>query len=186
MRRAGLPGWTLAVLAVTALAVGGCGGSEGGGTTDNPGAAPPKNAEFLFSDLDACSLSQPAEREAALGEAASATEQKNGAANRGCEATGVSDKAYLIYLLTQTPVPAAQYYDDVRKDATGPDVADISGLGEKAFSSAASGSITVQALAKDYVLDVSIVYFQDADRPAETGPTVDRLKVLTQQVIDRI
>ena len=185
MRGVGLFRWTLAGLAVTALALGGCGGTD---EADSPGggAAPAKNADFLFSDLDACGLSQPAEREAALGEAAAATEQKNGAASRGCQATGDSDQAYLIYLLTQTPVPAPQYYDEVRKEADGPDVKDISGLGEKAFSSASSGSITVQALAKDYVLDVSIVYYQDADRPAETGPTIDRLKVLTEQVIGRL
>jgi len=60
------------------------------------------------------------------------------------------------------------------------------GGGEKAFSSASAGSISVQALAKNYVLDVSVMYYQDADRPADTGPTIDRLKVLTEQIIGRL
>ena len=41
-------------------------------------------------------------------------------------------------------------------------------------------------MADGYVLGTSIVWFQDSDRPTDTGPTAERLKTLTEQVIGRL
>jgi hypothetical protein len=180
-------GWALAAVAALALAAGGCGGNEAadGGTVAGEPAAEAEAAAADFDELDMCALSEPAEREAALGEPVTAAEPKNGVANRGCEISGSSGKAYLIYLLTEAPGPAPAYFETVRQEA-GDGVKDIPGVGEKAFSVADSGSVNVYALSGKYVLNSSIVYFQDSDRPAGTGPLVDGLWVLTGRILERL
>jgi hypothetical protein len=137
-----------------------------------------------FDDIDMCGLTEAAEREAVLGEPAAATEAKDGVLSRGCQATGASDRSYVIYLVTDTPVPARQYYDELRAETPG--VRDLSGVGEAAFADVRDGSVTVHTLTGDYVLDTSLMYFQDSDLPADTGPVVDRLSVLTGRIIDRL